>query len=696
MSADADPRSPSSGAPVVAPAVASDAALTPAGAAGEPVAPPPGPLTVDRLAGVASPPSYAAFDVAAGGPSGPMSFPPPASGPVAGLPPEPTFSLDAVPPERRGPLTGLKIADRYLIKEKIGEGGMGVVYRAEHTLMRKELAVKVLLPQFSCLESVVRRFQREAQSASRLDHPNIVHINDFGRTSEGQLFLALEYLPGRSLTDVIRTEAPLPPARAVRIALQLCQALDHAHALGVVHRDLKPDNVMVLTRHDGEEYVKILDFGIAKITEGDGSAEALTEAGMVFGTPEYLSPEQAAGQEADHRADLYALGLILYEMLAGRRPFTAKNKLELLGKHLSERPEPLRVRSPELDLPAALDQAVMKALEKLPDDRWSSGAELYQALLALELPDVLVAPVSRILTLPPSAIIGRVPPPRPWRRYALYASAGAVVLAVVIGLGVWLGRGRSAKPAAPGPGTDQPMAALSSNGLAPDPELTVVQKLLADGNYKDARVQLESLTDRFPTDARLHLAGGHLYFLKEQPTECLRAFREAIRLDPALKANEQIQRHLVAYLQVTKGRDFGWKQRQEALEFVERYLDGTARAALTEFANTWWEHDTVWRTAEHLRRHGADQDVQWPHVYELAFRSVQSCAKRKQHLEAVVKRRDRRFLPLLKTMARTTVWKGKWSTHHVSNACLKTELAEAIAALEALPETLPAPPAMNP
>jgi len=367
MSADAEDR------PAV-PDASPDASLTPAG---EPPAPPPGPVTVDRLAGAEPPPSYEAFDVA---PGGPLSLPPAGSGPVAGLPPEPTFSIDDVPPERRGPLTGRMIQDRYLIKEKIGEGGMGVVYRAEHTLMRKELAVKVLLPEFSCLESVVRRFQREAQSASRLDHPNIVHINDFGRTSEGQLFLAQEYLPGQSLTAAIRREAPFPPARAVKIALQLCQALDHAHALGVVHRDLKPDNIRIATGRDGEDVVKILDFGLAKLSAADGES-SLTAVGSVFGTPLYMSPEQTRGWPVDHRSDIYALGVLAYELACGRPPFVFDSIPLLFIAHQNERPAPPSVHLPiEAGvLPAALEDVILQCLEKDPAARPDRAAVLQAA-----------------------------------------------------------------------------------------------------------------------------------------------------------------------------------------------------------------------------------------------------------------------------------------------------------------------------
>src|SRR4051794_2356881 len=193
---------------------------------------------------------------------------------------------------------------------------MGAVYRVEHLMLKKELALKFLHAELGRLEEVARRFEREAEAAARLDHPNIVAVTDFGRTADGMLFLVMELLQGQSLTTVIRPDgngAPLPVERALHIERQILRALEHAHTSGIVHRDLKPDNVMLIRRDDEVDIVKLLDFGIAKITQPAGAAgaatgkgETLTQAGVVFGTPEYLSPEQAMGEEADRRADLYS------------------------------------------------------------------------------------------------------------------------------------------------------------------------------------------------------------------------------------------------------------------------------------------------------------------------------------------------------------------------------------------------------
>src|SRR6185312_15757533 len=208
------------------------------------------------------------------------------------------------------PFIGQVVGERYRIVNRIGLGGMGAVYRAEHTMMRRDLAIKVLLPELSGKEEFARRFEREAESASRLDHPNIITVTDFGRTAEGSLFLVMEFLAGTSLSAAI-AEGPMPRGRALAIERQILRALDHAHAAGVVHRDLKPENIMLVERDGQTDVVKILDFGIAKVTEpqnGSPGREALTQAGVIFGTPEYLSPEQALGEAVDARADVYAAG----------------------------------------------------------------------------------------------------------------------------------------------------------------------------------------------------------------------------------------------------------------------------------------------------------------------------------------------------------------------------------------------------
>jgi serine/threonine protein kinase len=279
------------------------------------------------------------------------------------------------------PRVGTLIGERYRVIELLGQGGMGAVYRVEHTMMKKELACKLLHPELSRLVEVARRFEREAEAAARLDHPNIITVTDFG-CSNGQLFLVMELLGGQSLAAALRqggTGRPLGVERSLFILRQILRALEHAHGSGIVHRDLKPDNIMLVERDGERDIVKLLDFGIAKITSGEGGrGEALTQAGVVFGTPEYLSPEQAMGESADGRADLYAAGVILYEMLTGRRPFEAESKVAIVSMHLTQRAMPITKVVP--DIPQVLERVVERAMAKERSARFSTATEFFQAL----------------------------------------------------------------------------------------------------------------------------------------------------------------------------------------------------------------------------------------------------------------------------------------------------------------------------
>jgi len=274
---------------------------------------------------------------------------------------------------------GTTIAGRYRIDRLLGSGGMGAVYRAEHVLMRKTVALKVLHREMTLVPEVVARFEREAFAASRIDHPNVVAATDFGQLEDGGFYLVLEFVEGRSLRAVLDAEGALAPDRAARIAAQIASALAEAHAQGIVHRDLKPDNVMLIERPENPEHVKVLDFGIAKVTANDLAGQpALTRFGSVFGTPEYMSPEQAMGTTVDHRADLYALGVLLYEMLAGETPFHDDDLMALLARQMTAPPPPLPA-----SVPPALRAVVDRLLAKRPEERPPSADAVVAALAPL-------------------------------------------------------------------------------------------------------------------------------------------------------------------------------------------------------------------------------------------------------------------------------------------------------------------------
>jgi eukaryotic-like serine/threonine-protein kinase len=286
------------------------------------------------------------------------------------------------------PLLGTTVAGRYKVIKLLGEGGMGQVYLAEHSAIEKRIALKVLRAEYAHKGEIVTRFQQEAISASRIKHPNVLDVFDFGQLENGCFYLAMEFLEGNDLADELQRARQLTPARALPIAMQICRALSAAHAKGVVHRDMKPENVFLQRTGDGEEIVKIVDFGIAQLKPSNEEAAAqsthrrLTRTGMIFGTPEYMAPEQASGKHADLRCDVYAVGIILFELFTGAVPFTGETFLGVLTKHLNEMPPSMRAVYPDLQLSPELEGVVQRTLAKDPTYRYQTMNELATALAA--------------------------------------------------------------------------------------------------------------------------------------------------------------------------------------------------------------------------------------------------------------------------------------------------------------------------
>ncbi|MCP4680273.1 MAG: protein kinase [Deltaproteobacteria bacterium] len=389
--------------------------------------------------------------------------------------------------EEKDPLLGAFVGDRFLVHEQLGEGGMGVVYRAEQTAIGRTVALKVLHSHLTRDDSLHARFHNEAAASSRLTHPNTVTIYDFGKTDLGSLYIAMEFVEGKSLDDEIREGGALEWLRACRLAIQICGSLRDAHDNSIVHRDLKPENVMLCDRGGETDVVKVLDFGIAKILEDDGTdqRQALTKTGMVFGTPQYMSPEQIRGEQVDHRTDIYSLGVILYQMLAGVLPFTADMPMGVLSKHLMDVPPPFTESRPGSNIPEAVEAVVMSTLAKGADDRPQSMKELADALLGAaditgttsmttggQLPATLETPspatASKKADTPPPTDVhskGAAVAPAPAKK----GGAGvAIIIAVVV---VLLGGGAAGWYFLAGPGASakKPSPYASHAGVAPPP-----------------------------------------------------------------------------------------------------------------------------------------------------------------------------------------------------------------------------------
>jgi serine/threonine-protein kinase len=475
--------------------------------------------------------------------------------------PDPTTTLPAFDPAS---LVGTTLDGRYLIEEHLATGGMGAVFRGRHVYMRKDVALKVLRPDLSASSELVERFRRESEIAASLEHDNIVKVTDFGRTPEGWLFLAMELLFGESLFDRLRREGFLPPEEAVPVLWQVCAGLEAAHARGVVHRDLKPENVFLARSAGGREVVKILDFGIAKIA--DPHSDSATQAGMVVGTPEYLSPEQATGSAVDGRADLYTVGLIAFRMLTGRHPFKADEPRALLMMQATRPVPPITEPRPDLAAWPALVTVVERACQKDPAARYQTAGDMradlgavlgphYQPPLATPAALSGAGPLASLrpttsgtmrlgapVTSPggapaltpalprtspgPAPVLPELAPPAPvatrWimrRRGRLAVLAGALALLVVLA-GLWV-----AGSLRPGPAPVASPAATA--GTTFEAELAAARAALTDGRARDARAILERLARDRPAEPELDRLLGHAWLDEGDAPSAIEAWTRA-------------------------------------------------------------------------------------------------------------------------------------------------------------------------
>ncbi|HEY8431319.1 MAG TPA: protein kinase [Sandaracinaceae bacterium] len=283
--------------------------------------------------------------------------------------------------EEPDPYIGQTLLDQFKIEEKIGAGGMGSVYRARQTTLHRDVAIKILHPELADNRDAVRRFKREARVCTALDHPNVVRVFLFGQLPDGSLYIVMEFLRGRSLLEVLGREGALPVHRALHIATQICDGVGEAHAQGVVHRDIKPENIVLVTKGRDPDFVKVLDFGIARVLWGDDQTQA-TQSGLVFGTARYISPEGAAGEATDARSDVYSLGVLTYQLLSGETPFDAPSPVAMLMKHIHAAPPHLLTTERARHVPEAVADVVMRALSKNPEGRYEDAHAFGDALRA--------------------------------------------------------------------------------------------------------------------------------------------------------------------------------------------------------------------------------------------------------------------------------------------------------------------------
>ncbi len=369
-------------------------------------------------------------------------------------------------------IVGQVIGERYQVERRLGEGGMGQVYLARHVLMGRPCALKVMTPALSSNADALGRFNREATNAARISHPNVCAIYDFGLTAEGIVYLAMELVEGESLA-ALADQGPMPLSRAAAIVTQAAAGLQAAHDLGIVHRDLKPDNIMV-ARVRGHDRVKLVDFGIAKAMEGvEASAEQrVTRTGFVVGTPEYMAPEQLAGDPLDGRADQYALALVFYRLVTGRLPFDGDSAQETMVQRLTTPPRPLAAARPNAAFPAGLQPVIDTALARQPRDRYETVSAFASALGSAISADgertaALAAPPPALAPMPPALPPTRVARGR--RRWGVAVAGATVVVAVGIASAIMLD-GRSERAGARGSLGSDPAPPPSPSTPPPPPE----------------------------------------------------------------------------------------------------------------------------------------------------------------------------------------------------------------------------------
>jgi serine/threonine-protein kinase len=394
----------------------------------------------------------------------------------------PAAGVGALPSSSLAEIVGSTLSGRYLVTRKVGQGGMGAVYEATHTLIGKRVAVKVLLEKYAQRDAIVKRLKQEAQLASSIGNEHIIDITDFGSTDDGRTFVVMEFLEGESLAECLARESKLSEQRILRIIQQVTSALSAAHAKGVVHRDIKPENVFLLRRKD-TDFVKVVDFGISKSLRASDEQEEpqrLTQTGMVLGTPLYMSPEQARGDdELDHRVDLYALGVIMYEAASGRVPFVGNNYLSVISQVLNETPKPLReIRS---ELSEEFEAIVSKAMAKDRRERYSSADEMLADLNAL-LDDPTHSTERAKITGPRKKFVSQKPSPA---RYLIWiGGVAAILIGLTLTVMKLMGSSPSKKQPITGDGTGSAIVVVADAGVTPPPpidaeEVAMIEILIA-------------------------------------------------------------------------------------------------------------------------------------------------------------------------------------------------------------------------
>ena len=516
--------------------------------------------------------------------------------------------------ESAGTLIGVVLDSRYKVLDAIAEGAMGIVYRAERVKLGRIVAIKVLHDELPNELSGRKRFEIEAMAMAKLEHPHCAAVLDVG-IHEEKPFVVMDFVSGQNLKELI-AQGPMPVARAVEIVRQTLSGLAHAHEHDIIHRDIKPANIVLSQKAGLGDHVKILDFGLARL---NAETSNLT-TGIVVGTPSYMAPEQIRGIAIDNRADLYACGVLLFELLTGKKPFSSDrdDPVEVCAMHLKTPPPPLAAALPGTDF-GALEGVVAKALAKTPDDRFASAEEMAAALAAVVgrqgaplTPAVGVpVPVSNQSASvpipaeptpapPPPVSVPTTPTPFPFTKRQL-AIAGGGLLVLVIIIAVIANRGGGGKPRAVAPTdaavrVDDPNITMEKGDPVGD-VLSRANEFVANGRREAAIDLLSGARKTFPADARLAYLAGNLYFSKLWYTDGLKQFRDAVRLDPTYKSDPDLIKTVLKGFNTTPRYDAA------LAGFLREHVGAGAKPFLEETAQNHPNASIRARAASELRRY---------------------------------------------------------------------------------------------
>ncbi len=551
---------------------------------------------------------------------------------------------------------------------------MGCVYRAEHVSLRRPVALKLLHEDVEALEGIATRFEREAFAIDRVNHPNCVNVSDFGRLDDGSLFMALELLDGTPLFDLLNGEPKLPWRRALRIARHVLRALEHAHARGIVHRDIKPENVVLVKEGDDSDFAKILDFGIAKLSEDalhEVGSPGTTQLGVVIGTPTYMAPEQAFGQTVDGRADLYAVSIMLYEMLSGTPPFDDPDSAAILRMHMTRAVPPLS----GVDVPREVEMLVRRGLEKDRDDRIAS-AEAYIAEIDALLSDGAVlhedgsesaagkaddmSPAEQLDTRWMLPFLGS-------KRLPFSVAMAVVVMSGVVILGAISGQETKTGP------TQSRTSPLARKAAA----------MLEAGEPQDAInaiKTLESSESALAGDSGAKLVLGHAYASAGEFEEAARAYEHAVSLRSPIARDPQLQSNFARMLERRDARSIGATM-DLAATMLRESNDTQAAEGLAWIASA---HPLPWarrRAADIATALGLEDDIDRVSAAILDLQQGETCPQRKKAVAKLRALEDPRAIPALRQAKNRTKKVGLLDREVNENQCLQKDAARAIAKL---------------